>query len=102
MRSRAFSKKGDRVFANQLLFQSQSLVDRKLGHVLRIDPRQLQNEIARTYGDTYRTFLSYGSDPNFGCTATLPERGSPRGLDIGLNPYRPSRPYLTISNNAMG
>jgi hypothetical protein len=70
--------------------------------MLRIDPRQLQNEIARTYGDTYRTFLSYGSDPNFGCTATLPERGSPRGLDIGLNPYRPSRPYLTISNNAMG
>ena len=30
-----FSKKGDRIFANSLSFQSPSLVDAKLGHVLR-------------------------------------------------------------------
>src|SRR6185312_14567695 len=34
----SFSKKGDRIFANSLYYRSPSLVDAKLGHVLRMDP----------------------------------------------------------------
>jgi hypothetical protein len=98
----SFSKKGARIFANQLVFQSPSLTDAKLGHVLRMDPLALQRAITRTYGSSYRVYLSYGSNPGFGCTATLQTRTGPRGLRIGLDPYRPSRPYLIIANNATG
>jgi hypothetical protein len=98
----AFSKKGERIFANQLFFQSPSLVEARLGHLLRIDPLALKHAITRIYADTYRVYLGYGSNPSFGCTATLPRRDGPSGITIGLNPYRPSRPYLTIQNNALG
>ncbi len=98
----SFSKKGSRIFANRLYFQSPSLVDAKLGHVLRVQPSDLQQAITRTYGGVYRLYLSYGSDPSQGCTAILPRRNAPRGISLGMNPYRPSRPYLTISANALG
>ena len=98
----SFSKKGSRIFANRLYFQSPSLVDAKLGHVLRVQPSDLQRAITRTYGGVYRLYLSYGSDPSQGCTAVLPRRNAPRGVSLGMNPYRPSRPYLTISANALG
>jgi RNA polymerase sigma-70 factor (ECF subfamily) len=97
-----FSKKGKRIFANSLFFQSPSLVDSQLGHVLRMSPLELQRAIARTYRKEFRVYLSYGSNPSFGCTATLPRRSSPRGITFGINPYRPSRPYLAIRNNAGG
>jgi hypothetical protein len=98
----SFSKKGDRIFANSLYFRSPSLVDAKLGHVLRMDPLALQHAIARTYGATYRVFLSYGSNPQIGCAAVLPGRGGPSGISLGLDPARPSQPYLVLSKNAMG
>ena len=97
-----FSKKGDRIFANSLNYQAPSLVDAKLGHILRTDPAKLEQAIKRTYGATLRVFLSYGSNPQFGCTAVLKERNAPSGISIGLNPYRPSRPYLTVRANAYG
>jgi hypothetical protein len=97
-----FSKKGDRIFANSLSYQSPSLVDAKLGHVLRMQPAELEQAIKRTYGTTLRVFISYGSNPGFGCTAVLKERNAPSGISIGLNPYRPSRPYLDIRANAYG
>ena len=58
-----FSKKGDRIFANSLSYQSPSLVDAKLGHVLRMQPAELQQAITRTYGTTLHVFIGYGSNP---------------------------------------
>ena len=97
-----FAKHRDRIYANGLFFQSPSLVDAKLGHVLRLDPARLQREIEQTYGSRYRTFLGYGSNPQMGCIATLKSRDAASGISFGLNPYRPSRPYLTIRGNAAG
>jgi hypothetical protein len=97
-----FSKKGVRIFANSLSYQSPSLVDAKLGHVLRMQPATLEQAIKRTYGTTLHVFLSYGSNPGLGCTAVLKELNAPSGISIGLNPYRPSRPYLIIRANAYG
>jgi hypothetical protein len=74
--------------------------DAKLGHILRMQPAALQQAILHTYGAVYRLYLSYGSNPSFGCTATLPQRSAPSGIGFGVNPYRPFRPYLTISANA--
>jgi hypothetical protein len=96
----AFANVRGALRANQLSFQSPSLVDARLGHVLRLDPLMLQREIAQTYGGRYRTYLSYGSNPGFGCTATLKRRGAASGLSIGLSPARPSRPYLVLRANA--
>ena len=97
-----FSKKGARIFANSLSYQSPSLVDAKLGHVLRMQPAALEQAIKRTYGTTLHVFISYGSNPQLGCTAVLKERNAPSGISIGLNAYRPSRPYLIIRANAYG
>jgi hypothetical protein len=97
-----FSKKGNRIFANSLSYQSPSLVDAKLGHVLRMQPTELQRAITRTYGSTLHVFISYGTNPGLGCTAVIKERNAASGISIGLNPYRPSRPHLDIRANAYG
>jgi hypothetical protein len=98
----SFIKRGDRIVANSLLFQSPSTVDARLGHVLRMQPVELQRAIEQTYGSRYRLRLGYGSDPRRGCTGTFVDRGSPAGIAFTLNTYRPSRPYLSIMNNGGG
>ena len=75
-----FSKKGAHIFANTLTFQSRA--------------------VQRTYGNRYRVLRGYGSNPGLGCTGTLRRRNAPSGLTFGINPYRPSRPYLEIRANA--
>jgi hypothetical protein len=98
----SFIKRGDRIVANSLLFQSPSTVDVRLGHVLRMQPVELQRAIEKTYGRRYRLRLGYGSDPRRGCTGTFVDRSSPAGIGFALNTYRPSRPYLLIMNNGGG
>jgi hypothetical protein len=97
-----FVKKGSQIHANALLFQSPSLVDAKLGHLLRMQPLELQRTVSMTYGDSYRLHRGYGSDPLFGCTGGFLDRSSPAGVGFGLNPRRPSRPYLSIRANGAG
>jgi hypothetical protein len=98
----SFIKRGDQIVANSLLFQSPSTVDARLGHVLRMQPVELQRAIQKTYGDRYRLYLRYGSDPQRGCSGEFRDRSGPRGIAFALNTYRPSRPYLSIMNNAAG
>lgn len=98
----SFIKRGDQIVANNMAFQSPSTVDARLGHILRIQPLDLQRAIAKTYGRRYRLYLSYGSDPRLGCTGKFIDRGSPAGIGFTLNTYRPSRPYLSIMNNGGG
>ncbi|MCW2963140.1 MAG: hypothetical protein JWO17_392 [Actinomycetia bacterium] len=95
-----FVKKGDRILANDLYFQAPSLTDAKLGHVLRIQPEKLQQLIETTHGNRYRLYLGYGKDPSLGCTGAFHARSSAAGISFGVNPYRPSRPYIDIRANA--
>jgi hypothetical protein len=96
-----FIKRGDQIVANALYFQAPSLVDVQLGHILRLQPTKLQQLIQSTYGSRYRLSLGYGSN-QLVCTGTFRERRSAAGFNFGVNPYRPSRPYLQISANARG
>jgi hypothetical protein len=98
----SFIKRGDQIVANSMVFESPSTVDARLGHVLRMQPVVLQRAIEKTYGSRYRLYLRYGSDPRLGCTGKFIDRRSPAGVGFTLNTYRPSRPYLSISNNAGG
>jgi hypothetical protein len=98
----SFTRSAGRVYANTVTYQSPSLTDVKLGHVLREQPPQLQEQIRTTYGSVYRPFFGYGADPRLGCIATFRDRASRAGISFGLNPYRPSRPYLTMSTNGGG
>lgn len=98
----SFVKKRERISANGLHFQSPSLVDAKLGHILRLQPQQLQRRIGSAYGSRYRLYRSYGADPVVGCAGTFLDRTSPAGIGFGVGPHRPSRPYLTIRRNGAG
>jgi hypothetical protein len=98
----AFIKRGDQIVANSMLFQSPSTVDARLGHVLRMQPVELQRAIEKTYGNRYRLYRRYGSDPRLGCTGEFVDRRGPAGIGFALNTYRPSRPYLSIMNNGAG
>jgi hypothetical protein len=97
-----FVKDGGAIRANSLVFQSPSLVDRRLGHLLRLQPARLERAIRSTYGGRYRLYLGYGSDARLGCTGSFRDRGSRAGLAFGLDPHRPSRPYLVIRANGGG
>jgi len=67
-----------------------------------MQPQQLQRAIDSTYGDAYRLYRSYGADPLVGCGGSYLDRSSPAGISFGINPRRPSRPYLTIRSNGAG
>jgi hypothetical protein len=58
-----FIKRGTTIVARSLYFQAPALVDRQLGHILRLQPLQLQQSIEKTYGSQLRRSLAYGSSP---------------------------------------
>jgi hypothetical protein len=95
-----FIKKGSKIVANGLSYSSPSLTDARIGNLLRLQPSELQARVRSTYGSAYRLRLAYGSNPGAGCTGTFVSSSGPRGFRFGLNPYRPSRPYLAIMANA--
>jgi hypothetical protein len=98
----SFTRSGGRIYANTLTYQSPSLTEARLGHILRKQPAELQEQLQATYDSIYRPVFRYGSDPRLGCTASFRDRASRAGISFGLNPYRPSRPYLTLSTNGGG
>jgi hypothetical protein len=61
----------------------------------------LEQRIEQTYGATYTRRIGYGSQPGLGCTAAISLRSSTGGLSIGVDPYRPSRPYLELTNGVL-
>ena len=97
----SFIKRGARIVANSLYFQAPSLVEKKLGHILRMQPTTLQQLIRTTLSGRYRLYLDYGSN-QLTCNGTFRDRTSAIGFNFGLNPYRPSRPYLDIRANGAG
>jgi hypothetical protein len=94
-----FAKRGSKIVANTLIFQSPSLVDAKLGHILRLQPPKLQQLIEGAYSNRYRLLTHYGGS-QLTCSGSFADRSSAKGFSFGLDPYRPSRPFLQIAANA--
>lgn len=94
-----FAKRGKELVARSLYFRSPSLVDAKLGYVLRLDPGTLQRQLETTYGAG--AMVAYGSVPQLGCTAELQLRSPRASIGLGIDPNRPSRPYLEITKSAL-
>lgn len=96
-----FVKHGSKIAARDLYYGSASLVDAKLGHILRMDPRVLEQRIDQTYAADYTTRVAYGSQPQLGCVATIGRRQAAGGITLGIDPYRPSHPYLDITSGTL-
>jgi hypothetical protein len=96
-----FAKRDAKIVANTLYFQASSLVDARLGHLLRLQPTDLQRLLMRTYGSHYRLSSSYGTSPflvgQLQCGGSFHAKIGSKAIDFGLNPNRPSRPYLAIT-----
>jgi hypothetical protein len=95
-----FVKRGATIVAKSRYYQAPSLVDAHLGRVLRLQPSELQRVFARTYGGRYHLTVGYGSSPfsvgQLQCSGTFGSVAGAAGIDFGLNPYRPSRPFIDI------
>lgn len=91
-----FGWRQERLRAISLSYQSPSLVDARLGHVLRMQPAELERRIASTYGAQYRLSTPYGSEPARGCLAVFETADKAVQLSLVLNPRRPSRPSLVL------
>jgi hypothetical protein len=98
-----FVKRRSQILARSLYYQAPSLVDARLGHLLRLQPTVLQKELQHAYGSRYRLSARYGNSPfSVGqepCTGTFHATTGTAGIEFGLNPHRPSRPYLIIHAN---
>ena len=79
-------------------YRDPSLRDARLGSVLRLQPPVLQARIATIYAGYGRGF-AYGSEPALlGCTGIFRSRSGDAELTFGLDPNRPSRLFLRISD----
>jgi hypothetical protein len=91
-----FGWRQQRLRAISLSYQSPSLVDARLGHVLRMQPPELDRRIAATYGHQYTLSTPYGSQPARGCLAVFETRDRAVQLSLSLDPRRPSRLSLVL------
>lgn len=82
--------------ATSLSYEGATLVDARLGHVLRLQPPELQRKIASTYASRYRLDVAYGDPNQLGCGASFRARTGRVELSFGLRPWLSRRPYLTL------
>jgi hypothetical protein len=94
-----FGKHGTRIVAVSISFESQRVVDRRLGHVLAIDPATLQQEIARSYA-RYRLSVGYGTLDAHGCQFTYNSGHfvTHLMLTVQLDTRHPSQLVLILRN----
>jgi hypothetical protein len=68
-----------------------------------LQPTELQRRLVATYGDRYRLSSGYGTSPfsvgQLQCSGTFQARLGAGTIDFGLDPHRPSRPYLAVRAN---
>jgi len=93
-----FGWRQGRLRAVSLSYRSPSLVDAQLGHVLRMQPGELERRIASAYGSQYDLSTPYGSEPSLGCLAVFQTANRAIQLSLSLNPHRPSQPSLTLNH----
>jgi len=94
-----FGKHGPRIVVVSMMFQTNRLTDPRLGHVLAVDPRLLQQKIQRTY-PTFKLTNGYGTLDAHGCQFTF-DRGhfaTHLALSAYLVPQRPSLIGLVLRN----
>ena len=94
-----FGKHGDRIVAVSLIFQTDRLVDARLGRVLAVDPSMLQRRVEQTY-PSYDLTTGYGTLDAHGCRFRF-DRGhfaSHLMLTVFLEPQRPSQVTLVLQN----
>jgi hypothetical protein len=92
-----FGVRQKRLRAFSLNFNSPTIVDARIGQVLRLQPVELQRRIAAAYGDRYDLTTAYGSEPGRGCTGIF--QTGPRDVTVtfGVNPYYGApRPSLVL------
>jgi hypothetical protein len=82
-----FAKRGAKIVANTLYFQTPSLVAARLGQRLR-SQRALPARIRLRH-------LAVPCRP-LQCGRSFHAKVGSKAIDFGLNPNRPSRPYLVI------
>jgi len=95
-----FGKKGSRIFAVTMMFRSPRLVETRLGHILAMQPGNVQRAIQKTY-PTYKLTAGYGTLDAHGCqfTFTRGSNGGHAGIYLGLTPQRPSQLNLIVRNS---
>lgn len=92
-----FGVRQKRLRAFSLNFNGPTLVDGRLGQVLRLQPLELQRRIAAAYGERYDLGIAYGSEPGRGCIGIFQTARRNLTVTFGVNPYYGSpRPSLTI------
>jgi hypothetical protein len=75
----------------------QDALDSRLGYVLRRQPPELQRRIMAAYGSRYSLSFAYGSLPSLmGCGGMF-KAESGAELSFGLDPDRPARTFLRLS-----
>lgn len=85
-----------------LQYQHQGVVDLRLGHLLRLQPTELQRRIAVTYGSRYQLSYAYGSEPSLvGCTGVFRTRSEAVELSFGIDPSRSSRTFLRLRKEGL-
>jgi len=89
-----YRKRGLRAIS--LNYQGQSVVDARLGRVLRMQPLELQRRIAAAYVDRYDLDVAYGSEPGRGCVGIFATPRRNVTLTFGVNPYGSRRPSLSL------
>jgi hypothetical protein len=93
-----FGYRQRRLRAISLSYQSPSVVDRRLGHVLRLEPATLERRISSTYSSRYDLTVGYGAQPSRGCIGVFRNERRTVELTLGIDPHRPSRPFLVLSH----
>jgi hypothetical protein len=92
-----FGVRQKRMRAFSLNFNGPTLVDARLGQVLRLQPLELQRRIAAAYGDRYNLGIAYGSQPGRGCIGIFQTARRDVTATFGVNPYYGlPRPSLTL------
>jgi hypothetical protein len=87
-----------RLRANSISYSSQDVVDARIGHVLRMQPLELQRRIAAAYGDRWKQDIPYGSRPDVGCYGTFADARRIKSIGFGANPHAGSRPTLVLGH----
>lgn len=93
-----FAARRDLTRAVWLEVRDPDAIDRRIGHLLRLQPTVVQQRIATAY-PTYLHLFAYGSQPALlGCSGTLRNRRGNLEIQFGLDPNRPSQLYLRLSD----
>jgi hypothetical protein len=94
----SFKGHGRDLRAYELAYNTPDLAVSRLGHVLRLQPAELQRRLASAYGSSYRLDVGYGSEPNrLGCSGSFRARGQHLVLSFGIAPAQSRlRPFLTV------